>query len=99
MFRFWDWTAPETGTEGLPRVLYEPTLSLAMPNGSTSTVDNILAFYEFGSGLPTGFTNVLSQNPISGDPFMSYFAEWKRTYRWPDGAQTKVVENYDALNG
>ncbi|KAF9465388.1 common central domain of tyrosinase-domain-containing protein [Collybia nuda] len=100
-FPFWDWTSPETGKIGLPPVLYEPTLSLAMPDGSTATVENILAFYDFGSKdlLPTGFATVQEQNPIVGNEIStSYFDEWTRTYRWPNSVQNGVAENYKRLN-
>lgn len=99
--RFWDWTLPVTGTEGLPQIFMDKNLSLLMPDGTTKIVDNILAFYDFGSQsqLPTGFKTVEESNPLSGETrYTSYFGDWTRTYRWPNSIKSDVIENYAELN-
>lgn len=96
-FRFWDWTDKSTGTEGLPDVLHPQTFSFTLPSDAneqpvTSVVDNPLASYAFGSSLPDGFANRIWKSPMSTQE-MSYFEEWKRTYRWPS-SKPSPTEDY-----
>ena len=45
--RFWDWTRPETATEGLPDIFKKETLTLTMPGSQQEEVNNVLFCYRF----------------------------------------------------
>ncbi|KAG8745827.1 hypothetical protein FRC11_012942, partial [Ceratobasidium sp. 423] len=95
---FWDWTDPRTGTEGLPKLLYQPTLSLKFPEGKTKEQPNILAYYSFGPTRPDGFVN-REQTPVGTDKVqIAYYANWDRTYKWPQSTPNNPQEQIDELN-
>ncbi|CAE6511666.1 unnamed protein product [Rhizoctonia solani] len=95
---FWDWTDPRTGTEGLPKLLYQPTLSLKFPEGKTKEQPNILAYYNFGPTRPDGFVN-RRQTPVGTDKVqVAYYANWDRTYKWPQSTPSNPQEQIDELN-
>ncbi|CAE6494035.1 unnamed protein product [Rhizoctonia solani] len=95
---FWDWTDPRTGTEGLPKLLYQPTLSLKFPGGVTKEQPNILASYNFGPTRPDGFVN-RRQVPVGTNKVQTaYYADWDRTYKWPASTPKNPQEQIDELN-
>ncbi|RXW20221.1 hypothetical protein EST38_g5635 [Candolleomyces aberdarensis] len=88
--RFWDWTDPRGETEGLPAVLRPQVFQFTLPDGSRSAlIENPLAFYNFGSILPEGFTDSFST--ANGDR-VSYFKGWSRTYRRPSSNPTPIED-------
>ncbi|KAF8602248.1 Di-copper centre-containing protein [Ceratobasidium sp. AG-I] len=101
-FPFWDWTLPVTAKEGLPSLLYKPTLQLHMPNNQTISYDNILACYHFDPPVQ-GFTDRpeysdrMHRKPGDSQS-IAYFGQWKRTYRWPSSSPSDPVEDIKSLN-
>jgi len=98
-FPFWDWTLPITGEEGLPEILYTPTLILHGPGGETFEHENILASYKFNK-IIDGFDNrpELSEIVPVEKWVVSYYKQWKRTYRWPNSTPSDTKEDIDGMN-
>jgi len=97
-FPFWDWTLPITGEEGLPKILYQSKLRLAMPDGESLDHDNILASYTFNAPID-GFNDRLEYTDIHlKDQAIAYFKQWARTYRWPSSTPNNPTENIEGLN-
>ncbi|KAE9396998.1 Di-copper centre-containing protein [Gymnopus androsaceus JB14] len=105
-FPFWDWADKKVKTDGIPAVLSELKVKIAMPEEVTKAVDNPLAFYRFES-IPDGFENEVL-NPQDTE-VTAYFKDWTRTYRYaqstltPDGNGTaqlneKELIKYDAMS-
>lgn len=97
--RFWDWTLPITGEEGLPEILYTPKLKLLVPDGVELDHDNILASYTFNKTID-GFDDRLQIEAIAPvvNWVVSYYKQWKRTYKWPNSTPTDTQENLNGLN-
>lgn len=55
-YRYWDWAEARVAIEGLPPVLYTPTVEIITPGGKLKHVENPLATYKFTS-IPKGFKN------------------------------------------
>jgi hypothetical protein len=85
---FWDWTLDDT-QQGLPSLITDMEIKVYPPAGSEQMIVNPLATFSFGNTLPSGFTNIESDVPDDkGVQKMAYFAEWKRTCRWPASNKT-----------
>lgn len=102
LYRFWDWTLSVTAKEGLPPLLYQPTLQLHMPHDRTISHENILAYYRFETPV-RGFTDRPEYSDRShrehGDAkSIAYFGQWKRTYRWPSSRPDDPIEDIESLN-
>lgn len=89
---YWDWTDPRTATEGLPGILLQPILNIAMPGGRTVPIPNVLEHYTFGGKRPSGFAD---QAYDGGE---DYYSVWDRTYRWPSSSSSSPTQDYGSLN-
>ncbi|GJE90053.1 tyrosinase family protein [Phanerochaete sordida] len=82
-FPFWDWAAEKVATNGVPKVITDEKVSIAMPGGVVKEVENPLAYYPFDT-IPEGFRDEVFD-------VKAYFSQWKRTFRYvqsttqPDG--------------
>ncbi|KAJ7741079.1 Di-copper centre-containing protein [Mycena metata] len=102
-FPFWDWTLPDTGTQGLPNILKVTSVQITMPEGKIISAPNPIAHYDFQGALPKGFTDVEENNPLlpkqrDAPPRMAYFSKWTRTYRWPSSTPNNPAENYSQID-
>jgi hypothetical protein len=85
LHRFWDWTNLDYAKDGIPDIFQTQTYTFKLPGRETSTtIDNPLASFDFGSRHPDGFQNFIWKTPMASQA-MSFFKDWQRTYRWPTG--------------
>ncbi|KIK65099.1 hypothetical protein GYMLUDRAFT_39487 [Collybiopsis luxurians FD-317 M1] len=99
-FPWWDWAEKKVAKEGLPLILSEDRMQLALftddGRGRTERamyVENPLSYYPFKSKLPDGFKDDTETDPPS------YFGTWMRTVRYgPTERNKPPVSDTRTLN-
>ncbi|PSR78169.1 hypothetical protein PHLCEN_2v7501 [Hermanssonia centrifuga] len=89
-FPYWDWSAVQVETDGLPKIFSEAQVTVTVPKNATTTLKNPLMSYTLHP-IPVGAPD------YSDGQLSVYFAEWVRTYRWASG-ERNPRENYTELN-
>ncbi|KAF7359308.1 Di-copper centre-containing protein [Mycena sanguinolenta] len=102
-FPFWDWTLPETGTQGLPDIVKVENVQITMPDNKSISAPNPIAYYDFQGALPKGFVNREEDNPLlpkdtPKSAYYAYYAQWTRTYRWPASQPNNPAEDYAQID-